>query len=238
MTFSALPAELLAQLARIDSCSLSNAIEATGVRQRDEGFADATVRCRVHCAEPLLGYAFTLRVSTTHPKVAGVRYVDHVDWAEAFLALPQPRVLVVEDMHASPATGAFLGEVHASIYRALGCAGVVTNGAVRDLPRLQALGFSTFARYVSVSHAYAHVVEVAPEVCIGGMRVSTGDLLHGDRHGVLCVPAEVAHALPDIVAQQQTEERRILALCAAPQFSLAALRDLLAQIQAERPLPG
>ena len=61
-----------------------------------------------------------------------------------------------------------------NIYWALGCAGVITNGAVRDLPALRRLGFPAFASHVSVSHAYAHVVEVGRPVTVGGLKVHTG----------------------------------------------------------------
>ena len=61
---------------------------------------------------------------------------------DQLLALPAPRILVVEDVESGPGTGSFMGEVHANIYRALGCAGIVTNGAVRDLPALRRLELS------------------------------------------------------------------------------------------------
>src|SRR5581483_3856175 len=121
--FPELPAPLASELSEIDSCSLCNAIEATGTRPRDEGFTDGTIRCLFDRLPPMLGYAFTLRVSTGHPKVRELRYVDHVDWAPALLALPEPRILVVENIGADPSRGAVLGEVHASIFRALGVAG-------------------------------------------------------------------------------------------------------------------
>jgi regulator of RNase E activity RraA len=228
---------VLQALQALDTCSLANAIEATGVRLRDEGYADATVRCRFPDLPPLLGYAFTLRVSTTHPKVAGVRYVDHVDWAPQLLAVPEPRVLVVQDVGSDPHTGSFLGEVHANIYRALGCSGVVTDGAVRDLPALRALGFKTFATFVAVSHAYAHVVEAGAPVRVGGMTVRSGELLHGDQHGVLCLPASVAAGLPDIVREQKARERRIVEFCRSPGFNVEGIAALLRQVQSEHPLP-
>jgi regulator of RNase E activity RraA len=186
---------------------------------------------------PLLGYAFTLQVGTSHPKVRGVRYTDRLDWAPQFLAVPEPRVLVVQDVDSGPHTGSLVGEVHASICRALGCAGVVTNGAVRDLPALRRLGFRTFASFVCVSHAYVHVVEAGAPAQIGDMTVKTGDLLHGDEHGVLCVPASVAAALPEIVRQQKAAERKILDYCRSPDFSVEGMTALLQQVQSEHPLP-
>jgi regulator of RNase E activity RraA len=224
-------------LQALDTCSVANAIEATGVRLRDEGYADATVRCLFPDLPPLVGYAFTLRVGTAHPKVAGVRHVDHIDWAPQLLAVPEPRILVVQDVTSHPHTGSGLGEVHANICQAMGCTGVVTNGAVRDLPALRALGFHAFATFVSVSHAYVHVIEAGTPVQVGGMTVRCGDLLHGDRHGVLCIPPGVAAALPDIARDQRAQERKIIDYCRSPEFTVQGIAALLQQVQAERPLP-
>jgi regulator of RNase E activity RraA len=227
----ALNAELLARLRQLDTPTVANAIEFTGVRLRNEGYMDATVRCLFPELAPLLGYALTLRVRTSDPPMQGRRYVENLDWADELLALPVPRVLVVEDVGGGPGSGALVGGVHASIYAALGCAGVVTNGAVRDLPAVRALGFHAFASYVAVSHAYAHIVEVGAPVTVAGLEVSTGDLLHADQHGVLSVPLSVAARLPAIAARREAEERKVVDFCSSQAFTLAGLRRLLQQIQ-------
>ena len=49
-----------------------------------------------------------------------------------------------------------------------------------------------YANHTSVSHAYAHIVEFGEPVEIGGLKISSGDLLHGDRHGVVNIPLSVA----------------------------------------------
>jgi 4-hydroxy-4-methyl-2-oxoglutarate aldolase len=224
------PAGLAAALRRLDTCAIANAIECTGVRLRNEGFADATIACLVAASRPLVGYAFTLRLRTSDPPIEGLDFADRVDWWDRLLEIPEPRVLVVEDTDTGPATGAFLGEVHANVFRALGCAGVVTNGAVRDLPGLEALGFPAFASHVAVSHAYAHVVEVGEPVTVGGLRVTAGDLLHGDQHGVLGVPLSVAPQLPHIADRLHRRERAIIELCRSPHFSVDALKALLGRL--------
>ena len=233
----ALTAEQLDDLRAMDTCAVANAIETKGVRPRNEGYADATVRSLFPEMPPMVGYALPMRVRTTKPPVQGMRYVDSIDWAQQLLALPHPRILVVEDERSGPHTGSFMGEVHASIYRALGCAGVVTNGAVRDLPAVQALNFQAFAAYVSVSHAYVHVVKVGQPVMVGGLTVHAGDLLHADRHGVVCVPLDIAADLPAIAAAQRQEEEKIIAFCKSGSFSVDGLEQHLRRIQTERPLP-
>ena len=84
---------------------------------------------------------------------------------------------------------------------ALHCAGCVTNGAVRDLPAVEAMGFQLFARNTSVSHAYAHIIEFGEPVEIDGLKISSGDLLHGDRHGVIIIPVAIAAKVPEEASQ-------------------------------------
>lgn len=232
-----LDADLFHALTTLGTCAISNAVEATGLRLRNEGFMDGTVRCLFPELPPLMGYAFTLGVRTTKPRVRGQQHPDTVEWAHQLELLPKPRVLVVQDLENRVDTGSVMGEVHAHMFRALGCVGAITNGAVRDLPELQTLGFGTFASHVSVSHAYVHLVSIGAPVMIGGLTVRTGDLLCGDMHGVISVPDAVAADLPEIAARQRRDERRIIDYCAASSFSVDGLEQLLRQIQAQHPLP-
>lgn len=234
---AAAPADPIAALRRLDSCSVANAIEATGVRLRNEGYADATVKCMMPSLTPLVGHAFTLAIRTTRPIVREVHHVDHVAWAEQLAKVPAPRILVVQDLESGPGTGAFMGEVHANIYRALGCAGVITDGAVRDVAAVYRLGFPVFSRYVSVSHAYVHLVAAGEPITVGGLTVRTGDLLHGDRHGVVSIPLNVAPEIPRIALRQRMNERDIIDLCQSGDFSVERLERLLQRIQSAHPLP-
>jgi 4-hydroxy-4-methyl-2-oxoglutarate aldolase len=220
----ALTGELLADLRDFDVCTLSNAIETFGVRPATEGFADATVRCLVAPPRPILGYAVTARLQASSIPMTGRRTQDRTDWWEYILTVPSPRIVVLEDVGEKPGLGAFLGEVHSAILSRLGCVGAVTNGAVRDVPALEAMGFPVFAGNVAVSHCYAHLMEFGRPVRIGGMAVQPGDLLCGDRHGVLSIPRDIAAELPSAAARLLAQERRILEVCRSGEFSVERLR--------------
>jgi regulator of RNase E activity RraA len=118
-----------------------------------------------------------------------------------------------------------------NILRALHCVGVVTNGSVRDIPAAESAGFHLFAGSLSVSHAYVHIIEFGQPVEIGGSKIGSGDLLHGDLHGVQSVPLSIAAELPGVAERMAAEERSVIALCRSPEFSLEKLR---AAIAAER----
>jgi regulator of RNase E activity RraA len=219
--------ETLVALRSIDSCAVANAIETFDVRLRNEGFTGNGLRSRFVEMPPMVGYAATIRVRASAPPARGRTYLDRTDWWKYLQSWPVPHVIVIEDMDAHPGCGAFVGEVHAAILKALGCVGAVTNGAVRDLPAIRATGFSLFSRHLSVSHAYVHVVEFGTPVDVAGLRIRPGDLLHGDLHGLIRVPLAIAEEIPAAVDRLRERERRIIDYCHHPAFSVSGLRELL-----------
>lgn len=224
-----LSAEELEALRRLDTCAVANAIETFEVRLRNEGYADASVRCMFPNLTPLVGYAATVKIRASNPPPDGQDYLDRTDWWNYILATPAPRIVVVQDLDSKPGRGTFLGEVHVNILRALGCVGAVTNGAVRDLPAVESTGFHFFAGGVSVSHAYVHIVEIGTPVEVGRLTINPGDLLHADRHGVLSVPQKIAAGIPAAAAKLFAKERRLIALCRSNIFSLEKLRAAVKQ---------
>ena len=64
------------------------------------------------------------------------------------------------------------------------------------VPEAEAVGFHFFSAHVSVSHAYVHMVDFGAPVKVGGLWIRPGDLLHGDQHGVVVVPPEIAPRIP------------------------------------------
>jgi 4-hydroxy-4-methyl-2-oxoglutarate aldolase len=223
----AVSAEELKALARLSTCMVSNAIETFEVRLRNTGFADSRIRCMFEDFPPMVGYAATARLRTGEPPIAGKLYLDRSDWWKSILDVPEPRIVVLEDLDKPPGLGAFLGDMHASILKALGCVGYVTDGAVRELPQVKELGFHLFAGNVAVSHAYAHLFDFGAGVKVGGLEVRPGDLLHGDRHGVLTVPKEVAPQIPAVAAKLQQHEQKVIDFCRSPEFSVEKLPDVL-----------
>ena len=222
--------ELRQALEALDTCVVSNAIELLGDRLRNEGFTSPSIHRITAHDRALVGHAVTLRIHCSKPPMRGRTYEDRTDWWNYILTVPEPRVVVIEDVDSQPGTGTFLGEVHANILKALGCVGGITNGVVRDVPAIKAMGFQLFAAGMAVSHAYAHIVDFGHPVGIAGLPVSSGDLLHGDMHGVLCIPRELIHAIPETAATIRDHERRLIALCNSPEFSVEKLRQAVTSL--------
>lgn len=219
--------ELLEDLRHLDAGLLANTIETFGQRLRNEGFVDHTVHCFFPQNEPMIGYAATLRIRGSEPPTAGEAYSDRTDWWDYISSLPSPRVAVIQDIGSRPGLGSLIGEVHMNILRALQCVGVVTNGGVRDVPAAEKARFHYFAGSVAVSHAYVHIVEIGKPVEIGSLKIHSGDLLHGDCHGVQSIPLEVAAQIPPVAKEIAAREQALIDLCRSPEFSLEKLRAAL-----------
>jgi 4-hydroxy-4-methyl-2-oxoglutarate aldolase len=219
---------------RLDTCTVSNVIERFDVRPRNEGFIYDDVQCRFPHFAPMLGYAVTARIRSstppaTSPPITRGCYYDRMDFWRYLATLPEPRVMVLEDVDRLPGFGAFVGEIHAQIALSLRCVGCVTNGAVRDLPAVEATGFHLFSRGISVSHAYAHIVDFGGPVEIGGLKIHPGDLIHGDGHGVLAIPLSIAAKIPQASATWIAEERSLIELCQSQALTLDTLGVKLRQ---------
>jgi regulator of RNase E activity RraA len=220
----ALPSrECLERLRRFDTCTLSNAIERLGVRPRNEGFIVGAVHCQYPKLPPVAGFAITGRIRCSMPPVGGGWYYEQIDWLRYLETVPGPRIVVMQDCDPYPGTGAMFGEVHARICRALDCVAYVTNGAVRDIPGIEALKFQLFAGGLSVSHAYVHVVEFGQPIEIGGLGICSGDLLHGDLHGVHRIPLKAVRDLAAAAEQVRLQEEELFHLCDDEDFCVDKL---------------
>lgn len=221
------PVELEA-LRRLDACTLANAIEAFHERLRNEGFMDHTVRCLFPRVEPMLGYAATIKIRGSAPPTTDGVYADRTDWWDYIQSIPLPRVVVVQDISTRVGLGSLIGAVHMNILQALHCVGVVTNGSVRDIPAAESAGFHLFAGSVSVSHAYVHIIEMGQPVEVAGLKVSSGDLLHGDLHGVQSIPPELAGRIPKAAAEIIAKEQALIGLCRSAGFTIEKLKAAVA----------
>ncbi len=187
--------EELESLRRWSTCAISNGIELFNIRPRNEGYMLHEMKSIFPELGAMIGYSVTAVISADSPE--GRRIQPH-DWWEMILRIPEPRVIVIHDIDR-PVVGSFWGEVNANIHRALGCVGTVTDGSVRDLDEVREIGFHFFSSCVTVSHAYVHLVEIGIPVKVGGLVVKPGDLIMGDKHGVISIPLEIARDVPKAV---------------------------------------
>jgi len=92
---------------------------------------------------------------------------------------------------AQPAPVAFVGDLLATQAQAQGVAGILVDGAVRDLDELAELGLPIWTRFVRAQGATkGDVGKLDVPVVVGGAEIRPGDLVVMDCDGAVVVPAE------------------------------------------------
>ncbi len=213
--------EELEALSKWSTCAISNGIELFNIRPRNQGFMLPDIQCRFPELGPMIGYAATAVIAADSQEG---RRVSPPDWWEVLSKIPEPRIVVIHDLDR-PVVGSFWGEVNGNIHKALGCIGTVTDGSVRDLDEVRDLGFHFFSSCVSVSHAYVHLVEVGVPIKVGGLEVKPGDLIMGDKHGVISIPLEIAPDVPKAAQMVEDWERRVISFCKSEKFNREGLKE-------------
>ena len=203
----------------VDSPTVANAIEPFKVRDRTEGFIGGEVKSLFPEMPPMVGTALTVRM-TNRPGPIAPRE-PWWDMFEALSEIPAPSVLVVQDISGHASRVALAGEVMATLATRLGAVGMVTDGGLREVYEVRALGFGYFAKYVVVSHANFDIVDIGNPITLDGQVVRTGDILHGDANGIVIVPREVLDGLPEAVEEVRTRERATMDYIKSAEYSIA-----------------
>ncbi len=125
---------------------------------------------------------------------------------QAFDSLNDGEVLVI-DARGERGTGT-VGDILALRAQVRGAAGIVTDGGVRDLDAVTALGLPT---YHSGAHPAVlgrrHVPWAVDEtIACGGTAVQPGDIIVGDADGVLVIPPALLDELLDDAIEQERQE--------------------------------
>lgn len=110
---------------------------------------------------------------------------------------------------------AVMGDLIAGMFKNIGVAAIVTDGAVRDVTGLKQVGVPVFASgFTANSPQKNGPGSVGLEVSIGGAVVRSGDIMVGDRDGVVVLPQQkILTALEGLQAVRE-KERRIETLIA------------------------
>lgn len=160
---------------------------------------------------PMVGYAVTLVVEPSSPLHAS-KATAWRDYRQYVADVPGPKIVVVQDLDRPKVIGSFWGEVNASVHRALGCVGTITDGAIRDLDEMTCAGFKAIARRLCVGHAHVIPVRWGVPVEVFGQTIRPGQLVHADKHGFLAIPeADEAKLLESSLFMDNNECNTVIA---------------------------
>lgn len=197
-------------LRKYDTPTICNVIEVFKIRPQTAGYMDGRIRACFPEMPPMVGYASTATFRSSMPPRAGAAYATLDAQAVRFAELPQPVVVVFQDLDSPPVAATF-GEVMTSVYKSFGAAGLITSGAARDLDQVRAIGFPCFADGVICSHGYPQIIDLHVPVHVGGLPVTPGDLLHGDANGVTNIPHEIASEVAQVCEEFAAAENVVIA---------------------------
>lgn len=122
------------------------------------------------------------------------------------LSLCKPGDVLVVAGHGS-CNNALWGDHRSLVAKRLGLAGVVLDGAFRDIDECEAIGFPIYAKAVSCGSSTKNSNgEINIPISCGGVTVRPGDIVVGDRNGVCVVPVECAE---QVIANAQDKVDRM-----------------------------
>lgn len=228
MAASDITPALLAELGKVDTPTICNALEM--VMQRELIRFTVVPFVSTEPEAVIVGFArtCTIRAEANSSLPGEAKKALRLKWYEHVAnAKPGPNIAVIQDLDSRPGTGAFWGEVNTTVHKGLGVLGCVTNGSIRDLGMV-AKPFPLIAGMVNPSHAFVHVTGVGEQVSIHGMVVSDGELIHADRHGAVVIPLDVATKVPGAIDLGARKEKVILDAANAKGFNFEVLRKALA----------
>src|SRR5438093_6553994 len=212
--------EQVSALRRMDNPTSSNAIETFKVRPRVAGYVGSDIRCIFPELPPTVGYAVTCTVDSTTEGRQGIGFQRLYDM---LTNAPKPAIVVMQDVGPDRLHSCHAGEIMSTTMKRLGAVGILTDGGLRDVREVRALGgFQYFCAGLVVSHGNPACVDVGGEVTISGMRVCTGDLLHGDVNGVVHIPDECVDQVAEAAHRIWAEEGETLRRIASPEVITSA----------------
>ncbi len=147
----------------------------------------------------------------------------------AVLAHALPGEIVVLTS-VEPAPIALVGELLATQAQARGVAGILVDGAVRDVDELVAMGLPIWTRFVRAQGATKGAVgKLDVPVVIGGAEIRPGDLVVLDCDGALALPSErIAEVLPLAIERAEREAAMRLRYAAGElSYDLNGLREIV-----------
>lgn len=185
--------------------------------QARRGALDHAIR-RLVVGPAFIGVALTVRVAPDDTLAA---------FAALTCARPGDVVVIATGNWTGSAT---IGDAFAGFAKNCGVVAVVLDGFVRDLDGLERVGLPVYARGVCPNAPTRKGPgAVGVRIEIGGRCVDSGDIIVGDRDGVVTVPLadaeSIARSVPEAIAREEAIEHAIAEGQLTPDWMAAALDE-------------
>ncbi|RSN54703.1 dimethylmenaquinone methyltransferase [Streptomyces sp. WAC 04229] len=198
--------DVVDRLARLDTASVSDALDSLGV-----GGVLAGITARVpgtHTA----GRAFTVTYRPVGPAGAEKGFRNAANYLDD---VPAGSFVVVDNAGSTSCTN--WGSLLTSLAQRRGIRGTAVHGSVRDIAEIRASGYPLFSTGTTMVSGKNRVEldTTGQDIVIGDVTVRSGDIVVGDDNGALVVPAGQADEVAARAERVERTERAIAASVAA-----------------------
>lgn len=197
-----LSADAIAMLRQVSSATLTVQLQRQGV--------DPTFLTGLKPSRPdmrMVGYAHTLRYVAFRADIREAQK-DEEDAQKRAVESVLPEDVLIMEARGVESAGTF-GDILAARVLALGGAGIVTDGGVRDTPGVAELEIPTYYRSAAAPSLWtAHMpFDVGAPITCAGQLVLPGDIVVGDGEGVVILPSALAERIAHDAYDQELRER-------------------------------
>ena len=179
--------EWVERLVKLDTCAVSDAQDKLGIMGTITGIVP------LYPTERIAGRAVTVRLVTKGDAEAKV----HLG-ATAVVTADAGDVIVIDHNGRTDVAG--WGGILSTAARTKGLAGVIIDGASRDVDEARGLGLPLYGRAATPLTARGRIIEefTNQPIEIAGVTVNPGDYVIADASGIVVVPAErAAEVVPE-----------------------------------------
>ena len=184
-------------------------LEAVWSQLESRGYAHCFINelDALHPDRRLVGRARTMRYLPTRPDLREEIYAKRKQLNYVSAEEAQPGDVLVFDA-GGDTRSAVSGEITTVRFLARGGTGLIVDGALRDVPEIAGMPLQVYQRRGQASSVRPNLMSVDYQVPvrIGNVTIRPGDLLLGERHGILVIPAALAEEVVDAALAKQDLE--------------------------------
>lgn len=197
-----------AKLMRVSTASIATQLFKRGLRtQFIQGVRPVSDK-----DQNMVGQAFTLRYIPAREDRNPLEVFRNEDHPQrvAVETCPKGHVLVMDAR--KDARAATAGSILVTRLAVRGCAGVVSDGGFRDAHGIGQLDMPAFSAGASApTNLTLHeAIEIDGPIACGDVAVFPGDVVVGDRDGVMVIPAHLADEIADVCSGMESFEDFVL----------------------------
>jgi len=195
--------KLLDQLSKLDSCTLSDALDKLGVKGAVTGLVQLT------SARKIFGKVITVQLTKIDPDKSYTERKTHLG-ATAIDQGGIDNVIVVSHQGSIDVAG--WGGILSQAAKIKGIRGLIIDGAVRDIDESKAVDFPIYGLVGVPVSARGRISEIATNnpVRIVDVEVNPGDYVLADGSGVVFIPSEIIEGVIETAEDIAKKEYEII----------------------------